>query len=87
MSKIKLAVESTNWKIEDTEKTIGNIQEDIRDSINNPHPEYHADNILSDAVKLQEAAQRLFALREQKKMLESIATELEKDIVVKGTTT
>lgn len=86
MTKIELAIESTSWKIEDTEKMIGNIQEDIRNSINNPHPEYHADNILSDAVKLQEAAHRLLALREQKKMLESFATELTKDISEKGTT-
>lgn len=67
MTKIELAIESTKWKIEDAEKTISNIQEDIRNSINNLHPEYHADNILSDAVKLQEVAQRLLALREQKK--------------------
>lgn len=75
MTKIELAIATTNWKIEDAEKTISQMQTSIKNNIDNPHPEFNAESILAYAQRMQGAAKELLALREQKKMLECIAAE------------
>lgn len=75
MTKIELAIATTNWKIESAEKTISEMQENIKNHIDDPHPEFNAESILAYARRMQDAVKELLALREQKKMLESLAEE------------
>lgn len=75
MTKIEIALQNIEWKIEEEEKTIEEMQQRIKNRIDSNHIELAADCILSYAQKMNEAVKNLFELRETKRMLEFVAKE------------
>ena len=75
MTKIEIAIQSTEWKIEAAEKTIEEMRQSIKGTIDSQHLELDADFILGYARRMDEAAKKLVELRETKRMLEFLAKE------------
>lgn len=75
MTKIELAIQNTEWKIEAAEKTIEEMRQSIKGTIDSQHLELDADFILGYARRMDEAAKKLVELRETKRMLEFLAKE------------
>lgn len=75
MTKIEMAIQSINWKIEDEEKTIEEMRRNIKNSIDSECMTRDAGFILQYAQNMANASQRLYDLGQQKRMLESIAAD------------
>lgn len=75
MTKIEMAIQSTEWKIEEAEKTIEEMRRNIKQSIDSKNLGCEASFILSYAMKMDEAAKKLAELKETLKMLNFLAEE------------
>ncbi|MCD8150623.1 MAG: hypothetical protein LUE92_13910 [Clostridiales bacterium] len=75
MTKIEMAIQSINWKIEDEEKTIEEMRRNIKNSIDSECMARDAGFILQYAQNMANASQRLYDLGQQRRMLESIAAD------------
>ncbi len=75
MSKIELAINSTQWKIEAQQKTIEEMRQSIKTSIDSDHLEYDVDFILGYARRMKEAADKLRELHETMRMLTYLKEE------------
>lgn len=75
MKKVELALQNIEWSIEEEEKTIEEMRQSIKGTIDSQHLELDADFILGYARRMDEAAKKLVELRETKRMLEFLAKE------------
>ena len=75
MTKIEMAIQSTEWKIEEAEKTIEEMRRNIKNVIDSDHVEFEVEFIMSYARRMNDAADRLKELRETKTMLEFVSKE------------
>nr|DAO61571.1 MAG TPA: hypothetical protein [Caudoviricetes sp.] len=75
MTKIEMAIQSTEWKIEEAEKTIEEMRRNIKQSIDSKNLGCEASFILSYAMKMDEAAKKLAELKETLEMLNFLAEE------------
>ena len=75
MTKIEMAIQSTEWKIEEAEKTIEEMRRNIKQSIDSKNLGCEASFILSYAIKMDEAAKKLAELKETLEMLNFLAEE------------
>lgn len=75
MTKIELAIMNTKWKIEAAEKTIEEMRQNIKQSIDSKNLGCEASFILSYAMKMNEATKKLAELKETLEMLNFLAEE------------
>lgn len=75
MTKIEMAIQSTEWKIEEAEKKIEEMRRNIKQSIDSKNLGCEASFILSYAMKMDEAAKKLAELKETLEMLNFLAEE------------
>lgn len=75
MAKIEIAIMNTQWKIEEEEKRIEEMRQNIKQSIDSKNLGCEASFILSYAMKLNEATKKLAELKETLEMLNFLAEE------------